>query len=109
LVSTRRPAQRRIAAYSPSHPVTSLQGYPADVPSVYRGPKCRQQVQEWCLARLGEWSMPHHRREISTAAGATSVVAAGPDPAAASPTVVLVPGMNTNGAVYKHIAEKLAA
>ncbi|MFD5522009.1 alpha/beta fold hydrolase [Streptomyces sp. NPDC127066] len=79
------------------------------MPSVYRSPKCRQQVREWCLKRLDEWGVPHHRQEISTAAGTTSVVTVGPDPAAASPTVVLVPGTNTNGAVYRHIAEALAA
>ncbi|WP_328743829.1 alpha/beta hydrolase [Streptomyces sp. NBC_00285] len=79
------------------------------MPSVYRDPKCRQQVREWCLKRLDEWDVPHHRQEISTAAGATSVVTVGPAPAAASPTVVLVPGTNTNGAVYRHIAGALAA
>ncbi|GAA3812546.1 alpha/beta fold hydrolase [Streptomyces chiangmaiensis] len=79
------------------------------MPSVYRGPKCRQQVREWCLEQFGESGVPHHRRGISTGAGTTSVVTAGPDPAAASPSVVLVPGTNTNGAVYRHVAEALAA
>ncbi|WKX13893.1 alpha/beta fold hydrolase [Streptomyces sp. NL15-2K] len=78
------------------------------MPSIYRGSKCRQQVRDWCLERLGEWGMPHRRREIDTAAGVTSVLTVGAAPVAESPTVVLVPGTNTNGAVYRHVAQALA-
>lgn len=53
--------------------------------------------------------MPHLRHEVPTTAGVTSVITAGPDPTAAVPTVVLVPGTNTNDAVYRHIARALAA
>ncbi|MEU5201203.1 hypothetical protein AB0G86_45405, partial [Streptomyces scabiei] len=40
---------------------------------------------------------------------ATSVISAGPEPEAASPTVVLVPGINMNGIVHRHIAQALAS
>lgn len=53
--------------------------------------------------------MPYRRREIQTAAGVTSVLLVGPEQVAASPTVVLVPGTNTNGAVCRHLAGALAA
>jgi len=79
------------------------------VSSIYRGPTCRQQVREWCDERLGEWGVPHRRREIQTAAGVTSVLTVGPEAEALSPAVVLVPGTNTNGAVYRHVAQALAA
>lgn len=52
--------------------------------------------------------MPHRRREIQTQAGVTSVLVVGPEPTAASPTVVLVPGTNTNAAVYRHLVQALA-
>ncbi|MFF9773575.1 alpha/beta fold hydrolase [Streptomyces sp. NPDC013978] len=79
------------------------------MPSIYRNAKCRQRVRDWCLERLGEWGVPHQRHEIRTTAGVTSVITMGPEPAPAAPTVVLVPGTNTNGAVYRHISEALAA
>nr|WP_246890219.1 MULTISPECIES: alpha/beta hydrolase [unclassified Streptomyces] len=79
------------------------------MPSIYRNAKSRQRVRDWCLERLGEWGMPHQRHEIPTTAGVTSVITMGPEPAPAAPTVVLVPGTNTNGAVYRHISEALAA
>ncbi|MEI5525683.1 alpha/beta hydrolase [Streptomyces brasiliscabiei] len=78
------------------------------MPSIYRNARSRQRVRDWCLARLGEWDVPHRRHEVPTTAGVTSVITAGPDPAAAVPTVVLVPGTNTNGAVYRHISQALA-
>lgn len=66
-------------------------------------------MRDWCLGRLGEWGVPHQRHEIPTTAGGTSVITMGPEPAPAAPTVVLVPGTNTNGAVYRHISAALAA
>ncbi|WP_258198756.1 alpha/beta fold hydrolase [Streptomyces sp. A244] len=79
------------------------------MPSIYRDAVRQQRVRNWCLERLGEWDVPHLRQEVPTAAGVTSAITAGPDPTAAVPTVVLVPGTNTNGAVYRHIARALAA
>ncbi|MEU1573412.1 alpha/beta hydrolase [Streptomyces collinus] len=77
--------------------------------SIYRGPAHRQRVRQWCLERLDGWDVPYRRSEIGTEAGATSVLLVGPQPVAGSPTVVLVPGTNTNGAVCRHLAGALAA
>ncbi|MEU5199337.1 alpha/beta fold hydrolase [Streptomyces scabiei] len=79
------------------------------MPSLYRNAECRQRVRDWCLERLGEWGVPHQRHEIPTTAGVTSVITMGPETAPAVPTVVLVPGTNTNASVYRHISEALAA
>ncbi|MFE7765953.1 alpha/beta fold hydrolase [Streptomyces sp. NPDC057438] len=78
------------------------------MPSIYRSTACQQRVRDWCLERLGEWGVPHQRHEIPTTAGVTSVITMRAEPAPALPTVVLVPGTNTNGAVYRHIAKALA-
>lgn len=79
------------------------------MPSIYHGAECQQRVRNWCLEQLYEWHLPHQRHEIPTTAGVTSVITVGPEPAPAVPTVVLVPGTNTNGSTYRHISEALAA
>ncbi|MDX2757140.1 alpha/beta fold hydrolase [Streptomyces europaeiscabiei] len=79
------------------------------MPSLYRGAECQQRVRNWCLEQLDEWHLPHQRHEIPTTAGVTSVITVGPEPAPAAPTLVLVPGTNTNGSTYRHISEALAA
>ncbi|MFC8246484.1 alpha/beta fold hydrolase [Streptomyces chartreusis] len=78
------------------------------MPSIYRSAACRQRVREWCLGQLDCWRVPHRRGEVQTLAGCTSFLVVGSEPVAASATVVLVPGTNTNGAVYRHVAQALA-
>ncbi|WP_280220103.1 alpha/beta fold hydrolase [Nocardia neocaledoniensis] len=75
--------------------------------SVYKSAKAQRLIQDWCRNRVDDWDVEHRRWDAMTAAGVTSVVAAGLDQAMA-PTVVLVPGTNMNAAVSLSFAEKLA-
>lgn len=79
------------------------------MPSIYRSAACQQRVRDWCLERFAEWGVPHRRLDVATTAGVTSAITMTSAPAPAVPTVVLVPGTNTNGAVYRHVSEALAA
>ncbi|MBC7303642.1 MAG: alpha/beta hydrolase [Nocardia sp.] len=78
------------------------------MPSVYKNSDCQRRVREQCIDRIDAWDCAHERWEISTAAGSTSVVAAGPAPVRAEPTIVLVPGTNMNAAVSLNVAGALA-
>lgn len=78
------------------------------MPSVYKNLDCQRVVRDRCIERIDSWDAPHERWEISTAAGSTSVVAVGPAPDRAEPSIVLVPGTNMNAAVSLRVAEALA-
>ncbi|MFI9030081.1 alpha/beta fold hydrolase [Streptomyces sp. NPDC053560] len=75
--------------------------------SVYRGAVGRDRVRAWCAARLDAWEASHHRWEVSTDAGSTSVVSAG-RPRDGKPLMVLVPGTNMNAAVALDMIAALA-
>ncbi|GAA0492320.1 alpha/beta fold hydrolase [Streptomyces olivaceiscleroticus] len=75
--------------------------------SVYRGAAGRARVQAWCAARLDAWEVSHHRWEVATDAGSTSVVSAGRS-RDGMPLLVLVPGTNMNAAVALDMVAGLA-
>lgn len=62
--------------------------------ALYRSTTGAQAIRDWCQQRLDGWSVPHERRELTTALGPTHLVTAG----AGGPTVVVVPGTNLNAA-----------
>ncbi|MFD3748037.1 alpha/beta fold hydrolase [Nocardia sp. NPDC058633] len=78
------------------------------MPSVYKNLDCQRMVRDRCVRRLDAWDAPHERGEISTVAGPTSVVALGPAPTRAEPSIALVPGTNMNAALSLEIAGSLA-
>lgn len=76
--------------------------------SVYKSADAQRLIQGWCRNRIDGWNVEHRRWDVVTAAGATSVVAAGAEPTDTAPSIVLVPGTNMNAAVSLPFAEKLA-
>ncbi|MBU7597951.1 alpha/beta hydrolase [Streptomyces sp. P38-E01] len=77
--------------------------------ALYRTADSQAEIRSWCIDRLGSSELRHRRSEISTAAGSTSVVTAGPPARATEPTVVLLPGTNMNTATSLPFVGALAA
>ncbi|MFD7511976.1 alpha/beta fold hydrolase, partial [Streptomyces sp. NPDC059853] len=78
------------------------------MPSVYKNVNAQRNVRRWCLERIDAWEVEHVRTEVTTSAGSTSVLGAGPADDRA-PGIVLVPGTNMNAALSLSVAGMLAA
>ncbi|MFH8363881.1 alpha/beta fold hydrolase [Streptomyces anulatus] len=76
--------------------------------SVYRSEQARAEVRRWCVSRIEGSGMAHARSEVTTTAGGTGVVTAGPEPVVGEPSVVLLPGTNMNAALCLPVADVLA-
>ena len=71
--------------------------------AIYRSEEGEQEIQEWCLRRIGMWDQPHEARIVNTALGSTHVVTAG-----AGPDLVLLPGTNFTAATSLDLVGELA-
>jgi len=72
--------------------------------ALYRSTTGERAIRDWCQERLDGWSVPHERRELTTALGATHIITVG----AGGPTTVLVPGTNLNAATSLDLVAALA-
>lgn len=77
--------------------------------TIYRSVDAQAEIRSWCTEHLVASKIRHQRSEISTPAGSTSVVSAGPPARANEPTVVLLPGSNMNTATSLPLIQALAS
>lgn len=71
---------------------------------VYQTRLGREEIAEWCRARLDRWSTPHETTTFATPTGDTFALVAG-----SGRPVVLVPGTNFSTAVWLDVVAAVAA